>query len=108
MHDERDTDADDVPAGAFVRAGALGLLGALPLLARLRIGRNEDNEVVVPDLLVSRYHAELRKVPYGGYEIFDLDSSNGTYLNGRQLKTAERLKMADVIRIGDTEYRYRE
>ena len=38
----------------------------------------------------------------------DMASTNGTYLNGRQLKTAERLKMADVIRIGDTEYRYRE
>ena len=35
-------------------------------------------------------------------------STNGTYLNGRRLRGAERLKLADVIRIGDSEYRYRE
>ena len=38
----------------------------------------------------------------------DMGSTNGTYLNGRQIRDAERLKMADVIRIGDSEYRYRE
>jgi pSer/pThr/pTyr-binding forkhead associated (FHA) protein len=37
-----------------------------------------------------------------------MGSTNGTYLNGRQLRTAERLKMADKVRIGDTEYRYEE
>ena len=37
----------------------------------------------------------------------DMGSTNGTYLNGRQVKSAERLKVADVIRIGDSEYRYR-
>ena len=38
----------------------------------------------------------------------DMGSTNGTYLNGRQVKVTERLKMADVIRIGDSEYRYEE
>ena len=38
----------------------------------------------------------------------DMGSTNGTYLNGRQLKATERLKMADLIRIGDSEYRYEE
>ena len=38
----------------------------------------------------------------------DMGSTNGTYLNGRQIRDAERLKMADVIRIGDSEYRYEE
>ncbi|MEJ7716207.1 MAG: FHA domain-containing protein [Thermoleophilaceae bacterium] len=37
-----------------------------------------------------------------------MGSTNGTYLNGRQVRGAERLKEADVIRIGDTEYRYGE
>ena len=40
--------------------------------------------------------------------IEDMGSTNGTYLNGRQLRGGERLKVADVIRIGDTEYRYQE
>jgi pSer/pThr/pTyr-binding forkhead associated (FHA) protein len=40
--------------------------------------------------------------------IEDMGSTNGTYLNGRQLSSSERLKGSDVIRIGDTEYRYQE
>jgi pSer/pThr/pTyr-binding forkhead associated (FHA) protein len=38
----------------------------------------------------------------------DMGSTNGTYLNGRQLRKPEQLKPADKIRIGDSEYRYRE
>ena len=38
----------------------------------LRIGRANDNEIVVSDLSVSRYHAELRRDSRGGYEIVDL------------------------------------
>jgi pSer/pThr/pTyr-binding forkhead associated (FHA) protein len=37
-----------------------------------------------------------------------MGSTNGTYLNGRQVRSSERLRMADVIRIGDSEYRYEE
>jgi pSer/pThr/pTyr-binding forkhead associated (FHA) protein len=40
--------------------------------------------------------------------IEDMGSTNGTYLNGRQLKRPEQLSVADSIRIGDTEYRYQE
>ena len=40
--------------------------------------------------------------------IEDMGSTNGTYLNGRTLTSAERLKMADIVRIGDSEYRYQE
>src|SRR5215469_5715041 len=49
----------------------------------LRIGRAADNEVVVSDLGVSRYHAELRRSARG-YEIVDLNSHNGTYVNGQR------------------------
>jgi pSer/pThr/pTyr-binding forkhead associated (FHA) protein len=40
--------------------------------------------------------------------IEDMGSTNGTYLNGRALRHPERLKVADRVRIGDTEYRYEE
>ena len=50
----------------------------------LRIGRAPDNDLVLDDLIVSRYHAELRSTPDGRYEIADLGSHNGTYLNGRR------------------------
>ena len=38
----------------------------------------------------------------------DMGSTNGTYLNGRQVQVRRAARMADVIRIGDSEYRYQE
>ncbi len=70
----------------------------------LRIGRDPGNDVVVPDLRVSRHHAELRKTAQGGYEIHDLGSHNGTYLNGQQI-TAAFATDNDVIGIGPAAFR---
>src|ERR1022692_2526101 len=70
----------------------------------LRIGRADDNEVVVSDLSVSRHHAELRKATAGGYEIVDLGSHNGTYLNGQRV-TAASVTESDVIGIGVAAFR---
>jgi ABC-type multidrug transport system ATPase subunit len=78
--------------------------GALPLARVLRIGRAPDNQFVVPDLGVSRYHAELRKIANGGYEIADLGSHNGTYVNGQRVSTAP-VSEADVIGIGHATFR---
>ncbi len=66
---------------------------------RLRIGRAADNDVVVSDLSVSRYHAELRRTSRGGFEIVDLDSHNGTYLNGQRI-TAAPVTETDLIAVG--------
>jgi ABC transport system ATP-binding/permease protein len=65
----------------------------------LRIGRATDNEIVVSDLSVSRYHAELRRDSRGGYEIADLSSHNGTYVNGQRV-TSGPVTEADIISIG--------
>ncbi|WP_329490145.1 FHA domain-containing protein [Kitasatospora sp. NBC_01246] len=52
----------------------------------VRIGRALDNDIVVSDLQVSRHHAELRQLPDGRYEIVDLGSHNGIFLNGRPVQ----------------------
>jgi ABC-type multidrug transport system ATPase subunit len=65
----------------------------------LRIGRATDNEIVVSDLSVSRYHAELRRNSQGGYEIVDLGSHNGTYVDGQRITSAP-VTEADLITIG--------
>ncbi|MFG3201010.1 FHA domain-containing protein [Streptomyces sp. NPDC048192] len=64
-----------------------------------RIGRAADNDLVVDDLVVSRRHAELRAHPDGTYEIVDLGSHNGTYLNGRPVTRAP-IRPGDVVGIG--------
>jgi ABC-type multidrug transport system ATPase subunit len=70
----------------------------------LRIGRAEDNQVVVADLSVSRYHAELRREPRGGYTIVDLGSHNGTFVNGQRVGSAP-VTERDVIGIGPATFR---
>jgi hypothetical protein len=70
-------------------------------------GRSDGADIRVDDPFASSAHARI--FSRGGFMyVEDMGSTNGTYLNGRQLKTAERLKMSDTIRIGDSEYRYEE
>ena len=71
---------------------------------QLAIGRADDNDVVVEDLSVSRHHAELRRTARGGYEIVDLDSHNGTFLNGQRI-TAAPMTEADLVGIGPATFR---
>jgi len=70
----------------------------------MRIGRSPENDVVVSDLAVTRRHAELRKSPTGRYEIIDLGSHNGTYVNGVRVDRAE-LSDEDIIGIGHATFR---
>ncbi len=71
------------------------------------LGRADSAEIPVNDPFASSAHA--RVYPRGDFmHVEDMGSTNGTYLNGRQLRGPERLKVADVIRIGDSEYRYQE
>ncbi|MCD2468810.1 FHA domain-containing protein [Streptomyces sp. MBT42] len=65
----------------------------------IRIGRSPDNDVVVPDLVVSRHHAELRAHPDGTYWIHDLGSHNGTYFNGAPVADA-RVTPDDIVGVG--------
>lgn len=70
----------------------------------LRIGRSTDNDIVTPDLMVSRHHAELRTIGAGKYRIVDLDSHNGTYVNGSRVEAAD-LTDFDSIGLGHTTFR---
>ncbi len=65
------------------------------------IGSFEGNSVLLKDTGVSRKHAGIRRVD-GGYELADLGSTNGVYVNGE--KSARRKLVAgDIIRIGTSE-----
>jgi limonene-1,2-epoxide hydrolase len=69
------------------------------------IGRAPDNQLMVNDVKASSHHAQLR--PNGhGYEVIDLDSSNGTFVNEQRLvpHVPRLLSANDQIRIGDTTF----
>ncbi|MEU6065622.1 MULTISPECIES: ABC transporter ATP-binding protein/permease [Streptomyces] len=75
-----------------------------PLPTRtVRIGRASDNDLVVDDLIVSRRHAELRALADGTYEIADVGSHNGTYLNGQPV-TRARIRPGDIVGIGHSTF----
>ncbi len=69
----------------------------------VRIGRAADNDLVIDDLVVSRRHAELRARPDGTFEIADLGSHNGTYLNGSPIDTAP-VTAGDIVGIGHSAF----
>lgn len=75
-----------------------------PLPSRtVRIGRATDNDLVIDDLQVSRRHAELRALADGTYEIIDLGSHNGTYLNGSPVTSAP-VGQGDIVGIGHSAF----
>ena len=64
----------------------------------INIGRTSDNDLVINNIKVSRKHAKLEKKGNDWY-LEDLDSSNGTFINGMKIKK-ERVTANDVITIG--------
>ena len=70
----------------------------------MKIGRRPDNDIVVSDLGVSKQHAELRRTQTGRFQIIDLGSHNGTYVNGTRVNQIE-LNEDDIIAIGHATFR---
>lgn len=67
------------------------------------IGRDLDSDVVVPSGVVSRRHALVRW-DGAGFVLFDLGSTNGTFLNGKAVVLA-RLEPGDVVGVGPFDLR---
>lgn len=68
-------------------------------LKSLSFGRDPRNTTVIDHPVVSRFHAQI-DLKSGTWVIEDLHSSNGTYVNGRQLRNPQPLRPGDTIRIG--------
>jgi hypothetical protein len=82
-------------------------LDLLPLWVRegsTRIGRAPECELVLDSREVSRVHARIEAWE-GVFRLVDEGSSNGTYVNGRRVRKRE-LRVGDVVRFGDREFRF--
>jgi adenylate cyclase len=66
----------------------------------VRIGRSNDNDLILADNTVSRYHTEIQKRK-NDYILADLGSYNGTKLNGKSIQKVF-LKHGDKIQIGSS------
>jgi hypothetical protein len=65
-----------------------------------RIGRSKDNELTLRDNSVSRRHAEIHRKFNGKFDIVDIESVNGVYVNDKKISKAD-LSEGDLLEIGD-------
>lgn len=82
----------------FVSGRYQGTVFALPGEGKLVVGRESDSELVLPEDLVSRRHAEF-VVKDGEVSLKDLASTNGTFVNGQRIKKA-KLAVGDRVLVG--------
>ena len=66
------------------------------------LGRATGADFIVDAALVSRVHCRLTVMPDGGLEVRDLDSTNGTFVNGARVEVA-RLDTGDRLLVGRVE-----
>jgi hypothetical protein len=105
LHEDPEIVAGSVTIEALVddRPVVLSLVRpdeTIALFDGLRIGRNDDNDVAIADGRVSRHHARI-VADGGGFAIEDLQSSNGTFVDGVQVQHA-RLHPGSSIVVGET------
>ena len=69
----------------------------------ITIGRSdENNDIVVNDDKVSRNHLQMVMDDQGNFSVLDLNSTNGTFVNGLRITGEVSLKVTDELRIGNT------
>ncbi|MBN2055910.1 FHA domain-containing protein [bacterium] len=102
--EEGDAEASGIPVLEIIEGEYKG--GSYPVSTNLmKIGRGPDNDIYLSlDTSVSRHHAQL--VYQGGkYSVIDLNSSNGTFVNGVPVKE-KALKHGDIVVIGQTKIEF--
>lgn len=68
----------------------------------ITVGRELGNDIVIGDSYVGRHHLELIKDEAGAYFVRDLNSTNGTFVNGQKITGEVPIDEHDIIRIGNT------
>ena len=68
-------------------------------MKQLKIGRNQDNDIVIDDTSVSRHHATIIQTN-NSFIVCDNSSSNGTFVNGQRIEDDTVLKQNDKLTLG--------
>jgi pSer/pThr/pTyr-binding forkhead associated (FHA) protein len=75
-----------------------------PFYAKMIIGRHSTNDIPLPDRTVSKRHAVIGRVR-GQAVVKDLDSRNGTFVNGQKVEKAI-LSCGDILKVGSVMFRF--
>ncbi len=68
----------------------------------IKIGRNPGNDIVIDDMTVSSEHARITITDSGSVSIRDLNSKNGTYVNGKQISKETAISATDEIKVANS------
>ena len=71
----------------------------------ISIGRSGNNKIVLKDPYISKNHLKIVE-DEGDFYVEDLNSANGTYINGEKIMDAVKIKNGDRIKIGQVEFLY--
>ena len=74
----------------------------MPLEPTINLGRAADSTFLLDDDYASARHAQLTQADPRTWTVRDLNSTNGTYVNGKRLTGPVSITLGDVIRIGKT------
>ena len=66
----------------------------------ITVGRSSSNDCVIVDPQISRFHCQIMQDELGQYSIIDLNSKNGTYVNGKKITERTRLNPLDSVIVG--------
>jgi hypothetical protein len=87
-----------------LRGGGLERDQRFDLIGGLSIGRSKDADVQISDRYASSIHARVFERG-GRFYVEDMNSTNGTLLNGATLNGEAEMIDGDTVQIGDTEFR---
>jgi FHA domain-containing protein/integrin beta-like protein len=73
------------------------------LKEEVSLGRSEDNDIVIPHASISRAHARLVRRD-GAYELVDLNSTNGSYVNNQPVHGSAMVSSGSEVRFGDIRF----
>ena len=99
-------DFDPLSGKLIVESGKTSQREYILVREKTSIGRAPNNDISISDIAMSRKHVEIDKFPEG-FRIKDLDSGNGTMLNGYRIRVGQ-LRNNDIIEIGGIRFRFEQ
>ena len=99
-------DFDPLSGKLIVESGKTSQREYILVREKTTIGRHPECNIAISDISMSRHHVEIEKFPEG-FRIRDLNSGNGTILNGYRIRVGQ-LRNNDTIEIGSIRFRFEQ
>ncbi len=97
---------DPLSGKLIVESGKTNQREYILVREKTSIGRAPENDITISDLAMSRHHMEIDKFPEG-FRVRDLESGNGTILNGYRIRVGQ-LRTGDIIEVGGIRFRFEQ